>query len=59
MNTTSNLRLAALALALAVAGCSSVPLDNVPVENKTPTAPAGPTATPTAPIAGSTRFRGS
>jgi peptidoglycan-associated lipoprotein len=45
MNTTSNLRLAALALALAVAGCSSVPLDNVPVESKTPTAPAGPGGT--------------
>jgi peptidoglycan-associated lipoprotein len=30
----SNIRVAALALALALAGCSSVPLDNVPVENK-------------------------
>lgn len=47
---TSNFRLAALAVALAVAGCSSVPLDNVPVENKSPTAPA--TASTQAPATG-------
>ena len=31
---TTYTRVAALALALALAGCSSVPLDNVPVDNK-------------------------
>jgi peptidoglycan-associated lipoprotein len=43
---TSNFRLAALALALAVAGCSSVKLDDVPVENKTPVAPGTGTQQP-------------
>jgi len=41
------------AVALALAGCSSVPLDDVPVENKTPTAnqqPGGGSASQVAPV---------
>ena len=45
MNNNSMIRVAALSLALAIAGCSSVPLDNVPVENANAT-PTGPTQPP-------------
>src|SRR5947207_6251760 len=41
----SNIRVAALAVALALAGCSSVPLNDVPVDNKGATPNTG-TQTP-------------
>jgi peptidoglycan-associated lipoprotein len=44
----SNIRVAALAMALALAGCSSVPLNDVPVENKGATPNAGSTTPPPA-----------